>query len=180
MAHILVWKTLLPHGCSFLYCPGEWRGTVLLLSPAAEAARRAEQPALSIWHTPELAQCQPGCPGERVQRQWEPAPAVPGEVQPQVGQPLFHQQILRSCSFEPSDTGHLRPGFEKAPPSLEILWYLDSSSFSINLLIVLSEASVPSLSQMLALEGHFNIIVKINNDLYLLKRPHWVPKIGLV
>lgn len=88
-----------------------------------------------------------------------------------MGQPLPHLQILSSCSFKHSDTGHLGPGFEKAPLSLEVLSYLDSSSFSINLLIVLYEASAPSLSQMLALEGHFNIIMKINNDHYLLKEP---------
>lgn len=42
--------------------PGKRGGTLLLLSPAAEAARRAEQPALSVQHAPELARCQPGCP----------------------------------------------------------------------------------------------------------------------
>ena len=117
MPHILVWKTLSPHSCSHLCSPGERRGALLLLPPAAEAAGRTEQPALSVRHTPELAQRQPGCPGQRVQRQREPAAAVPGEVQPQVGQPPL--QPGSHCDVGPWGQGCGKASVFRNPDTLD-------------------------------------------------------------
>ena len=53
---------------------------------------RTEQPAVSVRHPPEPAQCQLRRPGQRIQRQRESAAAVPGEVQPQVKREESQQQ----------------------------------------------------------------------------------------